>query len=153
MPYEKGRPPKYGPDMLDAIVKARVEEGLQYKQLEARFGVSNWVVARALNRAGLVRPNAVAPKAKPTPERSLLPGDIPEWIFEGGCAGTDPELFFPEKGNSHHAQARAICADCPVREACLSWALETRQSHGIWGGTTVNERRRILAAIDSAEVA
>jgi WhiB family redox-sensing transcriptional regulator len=31
-----------------------------------------------------------------------------------------------------------------VREACLEFALETREAEGIWGGTTGRERRRIL---------
>jgi WhiB family redox-sensing transcriptional regulator len=33
-----------------------------------------------------------------------------------------------------------ICADCPVRRQCLAFALDTRQDHGVWGGTSEQER-------------
>lgn len=36
-------------------------------------------------------------------------------------------------------QARAICAGCPVREACLAAGIA--EDHGIWGGLTPRERR------------
>jgi WhiB family redox-sensing transcriptional regulator len=53
-------------------------------------------------------------------------------------------LFFPisAKGRAHAdiARARTICGACPVRPRCLDFALSTRQSHGIWGGLTTEER-------------
>jgi len=64
------------------------------------------------------------------------------WHDRARCAEVDPEIFFPEKGQSQRA-ARRICAACPVREPCLEYALETSQAHGIWGGTGEGERRRI----------
>ena len=42
------------------------------------------------------------------------------------------------------AEAKAICADCPVRQACLEHALAHREREGVWGGTTERERRRIV---------
>jgi hypothetical protein len=36
------------------------------------------------------------------------------------------------------------CDHCPVKEQCLDWALEKRISHGVWGGTTPKQRRRLL---------
>jgi WhiB family transcriptional regulator, redox-sensing transcriptional regulator len=44
------------------------------------------------------------------------------------------------------AEAKAICGRCPVREACLSFALSTGQGEGIWGGLTSDERRRQRAS-------
>jgi Transcription factor WhiB len=38
-------------------------------------------------------------------------------------------------------QAKAICAGRPVRRHCPAFALDTRQDHGVWGGTTEHERR------------
>jgi WhiB family redox-sensing transcriptional regulator len=66
------------------------------------------------------------------------------WVREAACAGMLhlERAFFPEKGDSV-AAAKAVCALCPVRWECLDFALETHQAHGIWGGTTVRERRRI----------
>ena len=40
--------------------------------------------------------------------------------------------------------AQKICADCPVKLACLEYALANRVDHGVWGGTSERERRRIL---------
>jgi WhiB family redox-sensing transcriptional regulator len=40
--------------------------------------------------------------------------------------------------------ARRICADCPVRQSCLEYALANRIDHGVWGGCSERERRRIL---------
>jgi hypothetical protein len=64
-----------------------------------------------------------------------------------GCA-EDPYLFFPDDlvGSPHDRkmvanQAKAICAQCPVKIRCLDYAVSAGM-HGIWGGTTDNERRR-----------
>ena len=40
-----------------------------------------------------------------------------------------------------------ICAECPVRRECLTSALESRfETWGVWGATTLLERRRALSA-------
>jgi WhiB family redox-sensing transcriptional regulator len=39
--------------------------------------------------------------------------------------------------------AKAICRRCDVREQCLSWALESGQDHGVWGGLSEDERRAL----------
>jgi WhiB family redox-sensing transcriptional regulator len=39
--------------------------------------------------------------------------------------------------------ARQICAECPVKAECLEYALENRIDHGVWGGCSERERRRI----------
>ena len=41
-------------------------------------------------------------------------------------------------------EAKAICAQCPVRQACLEYALTNRERDGVWGGATERERRRII---------
>jgi WhiB family redox-sensing transcriptional regulator len=68
------------------------------------------------------------------------------WRSAAACRPTDPELFFPlsEFGSAREqiAEAKAICAGCPVRRQCLRFALRTRQTHGIWGGLTELERRQ-----------
>lgn len=65
------------------------------------------------------------------------------WRELGACRGLDPEVFFPETEEEADI-AKAICADCPVRVACLEHALSSREKVGVWGGTTERERRRIV---------
>jgi WhiB family transcriptional regulator, redox-sensing transcriptional regulator len=65
------------------------------------------------------------------------------WRAAAACRSTDPELFFPltESGRSldQIAEAKVVCAGCPVRRPCLEFALRTRLQ-GIWGGLTELER-------------
>ncbi|HEX6518300.1 MAG TPA: WhiB family transcriptional regulator [Nocardioidaceae bacterium] len=63
----------------------------------------------------------------------------------GLCTQTDPEIFFPDRGDNSH-DARQVCGICPVRALCLEWALALPEQYGIWGGTTESERRRIRRA-------
>ena len=71
----------------------------------------------------------------------------PDWHDHAACRDADPDLFFPDGAiRSARAQVKAaklICRGCPVRTICLSWALASGQEHGIWGGLTEDERRRL----------
>jgi WhiB family redox-sensing transcriptional regulator len=67
----------------------------------------------------------------------------PSWRQRAACRGLDPEIFFPDS-DEEAGEAKAVCARCPVREACLEHALAHREREGIWGGATERERRRIL---------
>jgi len=78
-------------------------------------------------------------------EELLGLSDSPAWWFEGLCAQTDPELFFPEKGGSVR-EAKAVCAGCPVRAQCLAHALAHGERFGVWGGLSEPERRRLKQA-------
>lgn len=64
------------------------------------------------------------------------------------CRDEDPELFFPVgtagPALTQEAAAKAVCRRCPEMTACLLWALETCQPHGVWGGTSEDERRLLL---------
>ncbi|HEX2272863.1 MAG TPA: WhiB family transcriptional regulator [Acidimicrobiales bacterium] len=42
-------------------------------------------------------------------------------------------LFFSEQLDDI-ARAKAICAECPVRQLCLEGALARREPYGVWGG-------------------
>lgn len=84
------------------------------------------------------------------PERldldQLIASLRPSWMAEGACVGTDPDLFFPPPGMHGDRPAKAICADCPVVDACLDYAL-TNHLDGIWGNTNGRERRRMRPAV------
>ena len=66
-----------------------------------------------------------------------------EWMAKGNCFEQAPSLFFPSDGVGVEV-ARRVCADCPVKEPCLEYALNNRIDHGVWGGCSERERRRIL---------
>lgn len=70
------------------------------------------------------------------------PGPAMSWAEQAACAGLHPDLFHPTRGEQA-SPAKAICAECPVQGDCLTWALTTRQAHGIWGGLSERERRRL----------
>jgi WhiB family redox-sensing transcriptional regulator len=65
-----------------------------------------------------------------------------EWMAEGNCRAVDPAVFFPSDGVGVEV-AKQICADCPARKPCLEYALFHRVDHGVWGGASERERRRI----------
>ena len=65
------------------------------------------------------------------------------WRQRAACRGVDPDIFYPVSDDDAGA-AKAICAQCPVREACLEYALVNRERDGVWGGATERERRRIV---------
>ncbi|ASR85557.1 WhiB transcriptional factor [Mycobacterium phage Krueger] len=62
------------------------------------------------------------------------------WEADALCAQVDPEIFFPDKGESAKP-AKRVCLACPVREVCLDRATERGELFGIWGGTTAYERK------------
>ena len=65
------------------------------------------------------------------------------WMAQGNCRNHPPAAFFPSDGVGVD-RARKICATCPVVESCLEYALAHRIEHGVWGGCSERERRRIL---------
>lgn len=69
------------------------------------------------------------------------------WRHRAACRDEDPELFFPISnmgpGAQQTAQAKAVCARCPVQSECLNYALDNGLDYGIFGGTTETERREL----------
>jgi len=72
---------------------------------------------------------------------------ITEWRQMSACRDSEPSLFFPVGTTGPAlddiAAAKAICAQCSVREECLQYALESNQEAGVWGGYAEDERRRL----------
>jgi pyruvate/2-oxoglutarate dehydrogenase complex dihydrolipoamide acyltransferase (E2) component len=97
-----------------------------------------------------------------------------------GCDGLPTEWFFPERvsgegsarsaerqprtapataerrprtaTDNHGARAKAACAGCEVREACLLAAVDRNEPAGIWGGAG-EARRRAVRAVKGEVVA
>ena len=86
-------------------------------------------------------------------ELSRLPQPIAEqweWQYEGSCRLMDSEMFFhpdgergPRRRNRENA-AKAVCASCPVIQACRAHALAVQEPYGIWGGLSEDDRAVIL---------
>ena len=62
---------------------------------------------------------------------------VGDWSQRAACIGVDPELFWPEtQAHDTTRKAQEICLSCPVADQCLTYAIDTNQTHGIWGGLT-----------------
>ena len=69
------------------------------------------------------------------------------WRDHAACVGENPELFFPI-GNADPAfhqieEAKVVCRRCEVVQTCLSWAIDSRQDAGVWGGLSEDERHAL----------
>lgn len=77
----------------------------------------------------------------------------PSWFEQANCRSDNANLvatFYPSKtqvvNENAVAKAKAFCAACPVRPDCLEHAVINNEDWGIWGGTTLDERRAIKRA-------
>ena len=70
---------------------------------------------------------------------------VTPWREAAACLEvTNQVSFFPDKEDLHGiAKAKAVCATCPVADECLTWAIESNQTEGVWGGHTPKERRAL----------
>lgn len=68
--------------------------------------------------------------------------DRPAFWQHAACRSSDPDVFFTSRGEDAH-EAKAICATCVVRPACLEYALTERIKHGVWGGKSEKDRRQM----------
>lgn len=68
---------------------------------------------------------------------------LADWRLEGACSGADVNDMFPEGARQQREIAQFCILACPVREACLSYALEADERWGVWGGTTEAERAKL----------
>ena len=77
-----------------------------------------------------------------------------EWMDDAACKGSNPAVFFPEKGDNKREIefARQTCISCPVQQQCLKFALDNSFQYGIWGGKTSYQRRIIKARKKAAKV-
>ena len=74
-----------------------------------------------------------------------------EWRERAACLPYPAILFFGMDDNEGAAErhlreeeAKEICTRCLVRDDCLDYALNTKETYGIWGGLTEVERKARL---------
>ena len=85
-----------------------------------------------------------------TPTRASRRGLLarPAWFAFGRCRGADTAWFFDSE---YEDDAKRLCAHCPVRSACLSYALAHPELDGVWAGTSLafrDELRRRRVEVD-----
>ena len=73
------------------------------------------------------------------------------WQIRAACRGPQAAVFFPpsyferkDEKLERETRAKAICAQCTVREPCLDFAVSIREPHGIWGGLNELERKALI---------
>jgi WhiB family redox-sensing transcriptional regulator len=78
------------------------------------------------------------------------------WQNDAACIDEDSNWWTEPTASGRwesreNQSAKRICASCTVRRQCLDYALdkemtvERRSRHGIWGGTTPDERHRVFS--------
>ena len=70
------------------------------------------------------------------------------WQEKAACRGPHATVFFPpenferkDQREAREVRAKAICAECSVRQPCLEMAIRIKEPHGIWGGLNEVERK------------
>jgi WhiB family transcriptional regulator, redox-sensing transcriptional regulator len=64
----------------------------------------------------------------------------PEWQRQAACRGAGTKTFFVTSRTFH---ARQVCATCPVRQECLDYAMGEPDLIGIFGGTSLDQRKKM----------
>ncbi|WP_432494114.1 WhiB family transcriptional regulator [Kineococcus gypseus] len=72
-------------------------------------------------------------RAGSAPLDAVVPGPAPARAGLPPCRTAPADLFFAEDLEQVQ-RAKALCAPCPLRRACLAGALQRREPAGVWGG-------------------
>jgi WhiB family redox-sensing transcriptional regulator len=80
------------------------------------------------------------------PKKQPLDLIAPIWPPGANCAGQGDRMYPDQHVDRWTIQRTAdeVCGPCPIRAECLEWALTRPEEYGIWGGTTVKQRRRMV---------
>jgi WhiB family redox-sensing transcriptional regulator len=137
-------------ERIEALWTARELQGSRWvssRDLAAELHTSADYASRVVRelRAAHHASPAAPPSAPPRADAPVPAGEGSSWLARAACRDTDPELFFPERGQKAKAQAaKQVCATCQVTADCLQLAVKGAASrgedHGIFGGTKPHER-------------
>jgi WhiB family redox-sensing transcriptional regulator len=70
--------------------------------------------------------------------------EILSWQKNALCIGAPSAIFFEDEPTFARGAYKSFCNRCPVKPACLEYAL-LYNVKGIWGGTTDKERDRLFS--------
>lgn len=87
----------------------------------------------ALGSSAVVKPENIS---------KIVDNNSRDWMIKSKCRGVAPSAFFPSDGAGVEL-AKTICRDCVVKTECLDYAILNKQEHGVWGGESERERKRI----------
>lgn len=65
------------------------------------------------------------------------------------CRGKPTTVFFEGANKAHpYAEAKVLCAECPVNSDCLEWAMidVNSREYGFYAGTTPADRTKLRLA-------
>jgi len=70
----------------------------------------------------------------------------PTWHRLALCAGTNPNVFHPKRGDNSRP-VQEVCRACAFRAVCIGQAADLSGfgTHGVWGGLTHQLFRRLRA--------
>jgi hypothetical protein len=133
-------------------IAERIRNGEKPKDMAKQYGVSTETLCRHLRAAGWDVATGTAKPAedgrgpfRPASEQKLVEGPplrIP--AFADLPCRQDPDAWFPEKGGGSLRTIKAMCTGCPIREACLEFAIVHDDiQHGVWGGFAFEEIARM----------
>jgi DNA-binding GntR family transcriptional regulator len=137
------------PTMRQRIEQAyrerEVEQGqwVNLTDLARELGASKAYVQRVISPLRATHRQQHPTPAAPAADAARLEGR--GWLELAACKDSDPELFFPERGEQAKGQAaKQVCASCQVRQQCRDLAVRAAQSreedHGIFAATTPHQR-------------
>lgn len=88
-----------------------------------------------------------------------------QWMNRGLCQEVGSDLFFTAQqiySVQDIAQAKKVCAMCPVKDTCLDYALTARVLRGnggmggfvegVWGATSAGQRMKIRETLGIEEI-
>jgi WhiB family redox-sensing transcriptional regulator len=135
-------------EQLWRLWEAEGGQRLAFAEVARLLGVREGRVRQVLGPLRTAHRNTTAPTDRG--ERPVVVEDDGRqaWLDQAACRDSDPERFFPESGEqTKTAEAKAICASCPVHDQCLDLAVKAAggidQDHGVFGGTLPAERSRL----------
>jgi transcription factor WhiB len=139
-------------------MRQRIEAAYQQQGVEGGRWVNLTDLARELGTSKayvqrVISPLRAAHRQHPTPAAPAAEAVRLEgrgWVDLAACKDSDPELFFPERGEKAKGQAaKQVCAACQVQQHCRDLAVRAAASreedHGIFGATTPHERSGLRA--------
>ena len=102
------------------------EELMAYRDAKAEDLTARWAIEKEKDRE----------RIKPQLREALAIREAPI-TRQAACRDRDLLDVFYSEAPGAIAQAKSICAECPIRESCLEDALENREPCGVWGGELI----------------